>query len=110
MPYKTAADYVNTETYLVSTKTAAYTLTANDNGNIIEVDTTSGSITITVPAGLPVGFQVAIVNVGANSVVLAAGTGATLNAVGLNLTSQWTSAAVYRRATADTYIAFGDLS
>ncbi|MFY0598326.1 MAG: hypothetical protein JXR03_01560 [Cyclobacteriaceae bacterium] len=52
----------------VTQKTAAYTLVAADNDNIIECD---GTFTVTIPIGLPDGFTVQVVNKGAGTITLA---------------------------------------
>ncbi|XZF15444.1 beta strand repeat-containing protein [Chitinophagaceae bacterium MMS25-I14] len=56
---------------------ANYTLQASDNGSILEFNSASG-ITLTVPSGLPLGFQCSITQLGAGTVTVAAGTGVTL--------------------------------
>ncbi|MFM7628477.1 MAG: hypothetical protein ACKO44_03090 [Algoriphagus sp.] len=54
-----------------------YQLVASDNGKIITLNNASG-ITLTVPAGLSVGFNCMIVQLGAGQVTLVAGAGATI--------------------------------
>lgn len=90
----------------VISKTAAYTLAETDNGNIIECN---GTFTITLPAGLSDGFQVALVNTGTGTITLAGDGTSTVNAKALTLSNQWGAATAYRK-TGDVYVAFGDLS
>ena len=47
----------------VATITAGYNLTATDNGKIIQ-STAASAITVTIPAGLPTGFNCTIVQMG----------------------------------------------
>ncbi len=51
----------------VTTKTASYTLTAEDNGNILKIDS-STDVKIEVPSGLPIGFNVSVYQVGEGKV------------------------------------------
>jgi hypothetical protein len=57
-----------------------YTLQAVDNGEVI-LFTNSGQVTVTAPAGLPVGFSCSIIQVGTGQVSLTA-SGTTLRLVG----------------------------
>lgn len=51
----------------VSSVSANYTLLATDNGKIIQ-STSSSAITITIPSGLPTGFNCTIVQMGAGQI------------------------------------------
>ena len=51
----------------VATITAGYTLSAADNGKIIQ-STAASAITVTIPAGLPTGFNCTIVQMGAGQI------------------------------------------
>lgn len=93
--------------------TADYTLLAADEGKIIEVNA-AGATTITLPAGLPIGYFVQVRQVGAGTPTIAAGAGATLNVVAsvtapYTIAEQWAAAAVEVRA-ANTWLASGQLA
>lgn len=83
-----------------------YTVTADDNGKLIEV-ASAGSISF--PFGLPPGFYVTIVNVGGGTVRLVALGGAQIRSStgGQALTTQWQSTTVYRRALSTELVAMG---
>ena len=51
----------------VATITAGYNLTATDNGKIIQ-STAASAITVTIPAGLPTGFNCTIVQMGTGQI------------------------------------------
>lgn len=58
----------------------SYTLLEGDSGKVLYF--TSGSaVTVTVPSGLPVGFNVALIQSGAGTVTVAAGGGTTVNSM-----------------------------
>lgn len=57
-------------------KTADYTLTSDDNGSVIPVNSETAKM-ITVPSGLPVGFTVTVFQKGAGAVTIAAGASVT---------------------------------
>lgn len=61
----------------VNIQTADYTLTASDNGNIVIMNSAT-AVTITVPATLPAGFVVQIIQKGAGQVTVS-GSGSTIN-------------------------------
>jgi hypothetical protein len=61
----------------VKVVTADYTLTADDNGDLIYVDSAT-PVTITAPAGLPAGFISQIYQKGAGQVTVVGGAGNTL--------------------------------
>lgn len=61
----------------VNIQTANYTLTASDNGNIVIMNSAT-AVTLTVPATLPAGFVVQIIQKGAGQVSVV-GSGATIN-------------------------------
>lgn len=94
--------------------TASFTLGAGDAGDLIEVNATSGTVTVTVPAdstyNFPTGSQINLLAIGTATVTTAAGSGVTLNATpGLKLRAQWSSATLIKRG-ANTWVAIGDLS
>jgi hypothetical protein len=81
--------------------------------SLIEVNSAS-SVTLTVPpnstAAFPIGASWDIVRMGAGAVVVAAGSGVTINATpGLNLRAQYSSATLFKRGT-DSWLLIGDLS
>jgi hypothetical protein len=51
----------------VATISGAYSLTASDNGKIIQ-STSASALTVTIPAGLPTGFNCTIVQMGAGQI------------------------------------------
>jgi hypothetical protein len=54
----------------ITSVAANYSLTATDNGKIIQ-STSAGAITITIPSGLPAGFNCTIVQMGAGQITFA---------------------------------------
>jgi hypothetical protein len=92
----------------VITKTAAYTLTAADKGKTIECD---GTITITIPTGLPPEFNLTIVNIGTGVITIEGQVGVTLNGKGTQLAEQWGALTLYNLAdTIDSVRIIGDLT
>ena len=87
---------VQSANLIVSAKTQAYTLTANDSGTTITVSNTAAT-TITVPASLPVGFRCMVMMINTGNVVIGNAIGVTLNSRTNNYTvsSQWGSASVF---------------
>ena len=69
--YKTIASVVNSQSG------TSYTLTSADNGKVVVLNNAS-AITLTVPAGLGVGFSCVLVQQGAGQVTVAAAGGVTL--------------------------------
>ena len=53
----------------VSPKTGNYTLTSTDNGNVLTFNSTT-DVVLTVPTGLPVGFNVSIYQIGTGKVTI----------------------------------------
>jgi hypothetical protein len=93
---------------------ADYTLTKDDEGKIIEVDPGGGTVTVTLPPSLDVGYFVQVRQVGTGTARIAAGSGATLNVVATAasptaIAEQWASAAVEVRASS-TWIVTGALA
>lgn len=87
---------VQSANLIVTPKTQAYTLTANDSGTTITVSNTS-STTITVPASLPVGFRTMLMMINTGNVVVGNATGVTLNSRTNNytLSTQWGMVSVF---------------
>lgn len=87
-----------------------YFLQASDGGNVVTLDN-GAPITVTIPAGLGVGFACMLVQLGAGQVTVAAGGGVTLNSyLGLvNLSGTYAMATVVAVA-ADSFVLGGTLS
>ena len=88
----------------------AYTLATADNGEIITMN--NGAVSnITVPAGLPIGFNTMIIQLGTGQVGFTAASGVTLNsyASGLKISGQHGAATVISYAT-NVYNISGTLS
>ncbi len=78
---KTAGNQVNLRNYVriapVKQITSAYTLVLEDSGSILYVNAAT-DITLTLPSGLPVGFNVSVYQYG-NGKITFVGSGATVN-------------------------------
>lgn len=87
----------------------SYTLVAADNGAVVTLNNGS-AITLTVPAGLGVGFNCLLVQLGAGTVTITA-SGTTVNSRGalLALNGQYAVASLVAYV-ANTFVAAGDLS
>ncbi len=94
---------------VVSTKTTSYTLVIGDAGAILEMNSASAQV-FTIPPNASVAFAIGttleLVRIGAGSVTITPGSGVTLpNAIqpagtsSRTITSQYTSASLYKRAT-----------
>jgi hypothetical protein len=96
----------------INTQTGTtYTLASSDSGKIVTISNT-GSATVTVAAGLPIGFRCQVVRLGAGSVTLSntGQTGCTIQSrtSAFAIKTQYASASVVEVA-ANTYICDGDL-
>jgi hypothetical protein len=103
-----AAAYVLNPAGVITEATTARTLSASDNGKVIRC--TSGSATtITCATGLPIGFNVTIIQGGAGKVTIAAGA-ATLNSYSalFSTMGQYAVVSVFS-PVADSFIAAGNL-
>lgn len=92
----------------ILTVTADYTLVPDDEGKIIEVNA-GVTTSITIPAGLPVGFFVQVRQVGAGTARIVAGAGVTINVVAsaaspIDLAEQWGVAAIELRAANTAHV------
>jgi len=87
--------------------TSTPTLTASDNNKIITCDTGSGNYSINLPAGMPTGWQVTIVNVG-TSVITVASSVTLLQSKNYYKLTQYAAASTFYNGT--NYYLFGDLS
>ncbi|MEP0367420.1 MAG: hypothetical protein ABJN36_12410 [Cyclobacteriaceae bacterium] len=88
----------------IISKTSAFTLTAEENGSIIEC---SGTFTITIATGLPNGFNVQIVNKGTGTITIASN--GTLESDGTLLETQHSGAFVYH-SSGNVHTAIGKLT
>ena len=94
--------------------TANYTLAAGDLGDLLQVNASSGTVTVTVPPdstySFPTGAQINLLAIGTATTNITAGSAVTLNGTpGTKLRAQWSSATLIKRA-ADTWVVIGDLS
>ncbi len=62
---------------LVNNKTASYTVSVSDHNTVITINSSSAT-TITIPSGLPVGFNISIYQIGTGRVTIAGASGVTL--------------------------------
>ena len=87
-----------------------YTLLTTDNGKIVTLSN-AAAITLTIPSGLGAGFSCLIVQLGAGTVTVVAGGGATLNSFSgfVDLAGQYAMATLVAPA-ANTFILGGQLS
>lgn len=94
--------------------TANYTLAAADTGDLLEINASSGTVTVTVPpdssVSFPTGAQINVLAIGTATHSFSAGSGVTLNGTpGLKLRAQWSSATLIKRG-ANTWVVIGDLA
>jgi hypothetical protein len=116
--YPTQGSHFATKDYVVfeardipiNTRTANYTLTGNDEGKCVEVNSSSGT-TVTVPTNasvdFPIGTRVWVRKMGTGNVGVVGASGVTINWVGGNFTvsAQYSRAELHKRAT-DTWVGF----
>lgn len=102
-----------------STKTTSYTLALADADSIVEMNSASAQV-FTIPpnssVAFPIGTTVELVRIGAGSVTITPGAGVTIpnsiEAAGTSsrtITSQYTSASLYKRAT-DAWVLSGSIT
>lgn len=96
----------------LNTQTADYTLVLADAGKVIEMNKAT-AVQVTVPPNADVAFavgtKIAVVAVGAGQVTVVAGSGVTIRtARTLVLSTQWSVAELYKRAT-NEWVLYGDL-
>ena len=102
-----------TGTLQTLTLTTDTTLLETMGGAVLEVDPAGGALTITLPAtDVGPGWFAEVVQIGAGTVTLAAGAGATLVSPGAltDLAGQWSAATIRRRDGSGEWIANGDLA
>jgi len=90
----------------INATSSAYSLTSDDNGEVIHV---SGTTTITLPDSLDTGFNCTIVNVDSNTVSLSATTTLNTKDSATDLANQYGAATVYH-AGSNVWYGYGDLS
>ncbi|MEN6547408.1 MAG: phage tail protein, partial [Armatimonadia bacterium] len=92
--------------------TTARTLSLADRNTYIRC-TNGSAVTITVPpessVAFTVGTEIHVMQAGAGTVSFLAGSGVTINAVGLSISAQW-RAATLKKVAADTWDLFGALT
>lgn len=70
MAFQTNFRKENGQSRVINTQTTNYTLTADDNGAMVVINSATGK-TVTVPATLPVGFWCMVFQMGAGQVTFA---------------------------------------
>ena len=74
----TSSSYVLSSGGILALTGTTYTFLGSDNGEVLTMNNASG-ITATVPTGLPVGYSVTVIQLGAGQVGFTAASGVTLN-------------------------------
>jgi len=92
----------------VVTKTANYTLALSDNGNILTFNSTS-AMTLTIPAGFPVGYNVSVYQTGIGKVTMSGSGTTVLNRRNRFRTSGKDAGVGIVSTTIDVYHLTGDL-
>lgn len=90
----------------VTSISAAYSLTAADNGKIIQ-STSASAITVTIPAGLPTGFNCTIVQMGTGQITFS---GTYLNRGGFTKTASQYAVVSIMHLGSDKIIVAGEMS
>jgi hypothetical protein len=90
----------------VATISAAYNLTSADNGKIIQ-STAASAITVTIPAGLPTGFNCTIVQMGAGQITFS---GTYLNRSGFTKTASQYAVVSIMHLGSNSIIVAGEMS
>lgn len=90
--------------------TTSRNLAATDNGKVLEVDSAT-DVTLTVPSSLAAGFNCVVSQIGAGKAIIAAGSGASVNAMGGAKTAgQWADLSVRVRGTAGAAVVSGGVA
>lgn len=98
------------QTYSLTSSSGDYILVKQDSGKFLQMSSSS-PIILTVSAGLPVGFTVAICQVGTGSLTIANDVGVTINnRYGHNKTSGLYSVVTLVSTNLNNYILYGDTS
>lgn len=90
----------------VATITAAYNLTAADNGKIIQ-STSASAITVTIPTGLPTGFNCTVVQMGTGQITFS---GTYLNRSSFTKTASQYAVVSIMHLGSDKIIVAGEMS
>ena len=90
----------------VATISAGYNLTAADNGKIIQ-STSASAITVTIPTGLPTGFNCTIVQMGAGQITFS---GTYLNRTGFTKTASQYAVVSILHLGSNSIIVTGEMS
>lgn len=90
----------------VATITANYSITAADNGKIIQ-STSATAITVTIPTGLPIGFNCTIVQMGTGQITFS---GTYLNRAGFTKTASQYSVASIVHLGSNSILVSGEMS
>lgn len=90
----------------VATITGAYSITAADNGKILQ-STASSAITVTIPSGLPTGFNCTVVQMGAGQITFS---GTYVNRTGFNKTASQYSVVSILHLGSNSIIVTGEMS
>jgi hypothetical protein len=90
----------------VATISAAYNLTSADNGKIIQ-STAASAITVTIPAGLPTGFNCTIVQMGTGQITFS---GTYLNRSGFTKTASQYAVVSIMHLGSNSIIVAGEMS
>ncbi|BDB52201.1 hypothetical protein [Flavobacterium ammonificans] len=90
----------------VATITANYSITAADNGKIIQ-STSATAITVTIPTGLPIGFNCTIVQMGSGQITFS---GTYLNRAGFTKTASQYSVASIVHLGSNSILVSGEMS
>jgi hypothetical protein len=90
----------------VATISAGYNLTAADNGKIIQ-STSASAITVTIPTGLPTGFNCTVVQMGAGQITFS---GTYLNRTGFTKTASQYAVVSILHLGSNSIIVTGEMS
>ncbi len=90
----------------VATISGAYSITASDNGKIIQ-STSASAITVTIPTGLPTGFNCTIVQMGAGQITFS---GTYLNRTGFTKTASQYAVVSILHLGSNSIIVTGEMS
>ena len=105
---KAVKDYVDFESLNDQTGTT-YSLQASDSGKVVTLNNAS-AITLTVPAGIPAGFNCTIVQKGAGAVSFVSGTGVTIaNRLSRTMTAGQNAVATIVSISSNYFITSGDM-